>query len=259
MSAEQLDMLRLSAVGSEFFDQLANEKPYESLSEELGKTVDSRESLSYALKYGYDDLRAEAMEHLEWVDEHGGTGTYHYYRQLEEDGREQGWGEWIGMGVWSSIWIPIAPMKEYHFNDGSSLRLMQNEPEVADAMAQMSAVTGLPATTKGIVNTGKTVVNSVKSLAAKLAKSSTDDGAKELLEEVATRITREGDNAVRIEYPDGSIKDISSKRVKEFIPNTHPQAPSGTLQKVKFDNALPGSKGYKRAPTSEEIEFLESL
>jgi RHS repeat-associated protein len=76
---------------------------------------------------------------------------------------------------------------------------------------------------------------------------------------VTVRINRAGEKAARIEFPDGTIKDISPKRVKEFKPNTHPNAPPGTKQKVKFDNALPGTKGYKRAPTSKELKFLEKL
>jgi hypothetical protein len=52
------------------------------------------------------------------------------------------------------------------------------------------------------------------------------------------------------------VIDISPTRVKEFVPNTHPKAPPGTLDKVKFDNALPGSKGYKRPPTAEELRSL---
>ncbi len=77
------------------------------------------------------------------------------------------------------------------------------------------------------------------------------------IKNVIKRLTRGGDDAVRVIYNDGRILDISAKRVKEFVPNTHPNAPPGTLQKVKFDNALPGSKGYKRSPTIDELKFLE--
>ena len=91
--------------------------------------------------------------------------------------------------------------------------------------------------------------------AAAKAKGTTN-ASKETLK-ITNRTTRGGDNAVRIEYPDGRIKDISPKRVKEYVPNTHPKAPPGTKQKVKFDNALPGTKGYKRAPTSDEMKHLE--
>lgn len=52
--------------------------------------------------------------------------------------------------------------------------------------------------------------------------------------------------------------DITQGRVKEFIPSTNPNAPPGTLQRVTFSNAQPGSKGFKRDPTPEELEFLNS-
>jgi hypothetical protein len=70
---------------------------------------------------------------------------------------------------------------------------------------------------------------------------------------VARRTTRSGEPAATITYPDGSVKDVSRKRVKEYVPQTHPKAPPGSKQKVKFDNPLPGSKGYKREPTDEDI------
>lgn len=50
---------------------------------------------------------------------------------------------------------------------------------------------------------------------------------------------------------------MTPKRVKEFVPNTHPNAPEGAVQKVKFENAQPGSKGYKRDPTPEDLKLLE--
>lgn len=74
--------------------------------------------------------------------------------------------------------------------------------------------------------------------------------------QAAVRMTRSGEQAVRITRPDGSVIDISPARVKEYVPSTHPNAPEGTLDRVKFPDALPGSKGYKRAPTPEEIEIL---
>jgi hypothetical protein len=77
-------------------------------------------------------------------------------------------------------------------------------------------------------------------------------------EAIAIRKTRSGDKAIRITRPDGSVIDISPKRVKEYIPNKHPKAPPGALQKVKFDNYIPGSKGYKRAPTKDELKRLEN-
>ena len=75
----------------------------------------------------------------------------------------------------------------------------------------------------------------------------------------AVRTTRTGDTAIEITKPNGSVVDISPARVKEWVPNTHPKAPQGTLDKVKFENALPGSKGYKRAPTPDELKKLEDV
>ncbi|MCD4652497.1 hypothetical protein K8T06_01015, partial [bacterium] len=74
---------------------------------------------------------------------------------------------------------------------------------------------------------------------------------------IKTRTTRAGDKAIKVTFPDGKTKDISSKRVKEMKPNTHPKAPSGAMQKVKFKNPIPGSKGYKRLPTTDEMKLLE--
>jgi hypothetical protein len=73
------------------------------------------------------------------------------------------------------------------------------------------------------------------------------------------RTTRTGEKAVRITRADGSVVDISPQRVKEYVPNTHPNAPPGTLDRVRFPNAQPGSKGLKRDPTAEELEILRNL
>ena len=73
------------------------------------------------------------------------------------------------------------------------------------------------------------------------------------------RVTRSGEQAVRITRPDKSVIDIDPTRVKEFVPNTHPKAPPGALNKVKFDNALPGAKRFKRPPSPAELEILKNL
>lgn len=65
--------------------------------------------------------------------------------------------------------------------------------------------------------------------------------------------------AVKVIFKDGSKIDINAARVKQWIPNTHPNAPAGTFQRVKFKNSLPNSKGYKRAPTQSELDFLNGL
>jgi hypothetical protein len=73
-----------------------------------------------------------------------------------------------------------------------------------------------------------------------------------------TRVGKNG-NAVEVLFKNGNKMDINATRVKEWVPNLHPNAPAGTLQKVKFPDALPGSKGFKRIPTQVELDFLNSL
>ena len=73
---------------------------------------------------------------------------------------------------------------------------------------------------------------------------------------VVTRTTRGGAQGVRLTRPNGSVMDITASRVKEFVPNLNPNAPAGALSKVKFSNALPGTKGLKRPPTADELRLL---
>jgi RHS repeat-associated protein len=89
----------------------------------------------------------------------------------------------------------------------------------------------------------------------KLAKLAEE--GEEILQ-ITTRIGRDG-NAAEVMFKNGSKMDINAARVKEWVPNLHPNAPFGALQKVKFGDFLPGSKGFKRAPTQEEIDFLNNL
>lgn len=86
-------------------------------------------------------------------------------------------------------------------------------------------------------------------------------GSKLFGKEVAKTTPRMGRDgkAVEVIFKDGSKIDINAARVKQWTPNTHPNAPAGTLQKVKFENSLPGSKGYKRTPTQRELDFLNGL
>ena len=93
------------------------------------------------------------------------------------------------------------------------------------------------------------------SLAAKTGAGATD----EFLGVVETRLTRSGDNAVRITKPDGSWKDISPNRVKEAVPNLHPKAPPDAMERLKYDSPLPGTKGLKRTPTADELNLLDTL
>ena len=73
---------------------------------------------------------------------------------------------------------------------------------------------------------------------------------------IKTRVTRAGGRGVRITRKDGRVIDITEARVKEFARES--RAKKG-LKPVKFDNALPGTKGKKRAPTEEELELLRRL
>ena len=77
------------------------------------------------------------------------------------------------------------------------------------------------------------------------------------VDKIDQRMGRDG-KAVEVTFDDGSKVDINEARVKEWEPNPHPKAPPGTLQKKKFPEPLPGSKGYKRRPTGDEMEFLDN-
>ncbi|MEN9855024.1 MAG: hypothetical protein RLZZ157_150 [Pseudomonadota bacterium] len=74
---------------------------------------------------------------------------------------------------------------------------------------------------------------------------------------IATRVTRSGGVGIRKPFPNGRVVDITAKRVKEFVPNTHPNARPGSLRPVKFPDSIPGSKGLKRTPTPQELKQLE--
>jgi hypothetical protein len=93
------------------------------------------------------------------------------------------------------------------------------------------------------------------------ATSQATKGVVQFGENVLSTTTRVGKNgnAVEVLFKNGGKMDINAARVKEWVPNLHPNAPAGTLNKVKFDNFLPGSKGFKRTPTSGEIDFLNGL
>jgi hypothetical protein len=72
------------------------------------------------------------------------------------------------------------------------------------------------------------------------------------------RTTRKDGKALEVKYPDGSRKDVSKKRAKEWVPNNDPRAPKGKKQKVKFEKPQPNDK-KKRDPTPEELRYLEHL
>ena len=100
---------------------------------------------------------------------------------------------------------------------------------------------------------GKYVNKSVKALnkAAKL------DG-KTILH-ASEGLTRNHGKKVEVIFKDGSISLINSSRVKRLVPNNHPNAPSGAMKLVKFDNPIPTSRGYKRLPSEGELEFLDNF
>ena len=78
------------------------------------------------------------------------------------------------------------------------------------------------------------------------------------ISQIIPRVGRNG-NAAEIHFKDGSQIDINSARVKEWVPNLHPNAPVGTLQKVRFEDFIEGSKGYKRLPTQNELNYLHKI
>jgi hypothetical protein len=76
---------------------------------------------------------------------------------------------------------------------------------------------------------------------------------------IATRTTRDGERAVKVTRANGRVTDISPRRVKEEVRITHPKAPEGQNALVKWPNPIPGTKGKKRPPTPEELEFLKGF
>jgi RHS repeat-associated protein len=78
----------------------------------------------------------------------------------------------------------------------------------------------------------------------------------ENISKVTSRISRKGEKAIEVIYKDGSIIDINPSRVKKWTPNTHPNAPPNAVNAVKFENAIPGTKGKKRLPTKTELDML---
>ncbi len=77
------------------------------------------------------------------------------------------------------------------------------------------------------------------------------------------RQTRGGGNAVNLSLPDGSYLDISGERVKAGVPNTHPNAPPGTINQVHWANPQTTPTGkvllHKRDPFPEELSFLNGF
>lgn len=74
---------------------------------------------------------------------------------------------------------------------------------------------------------------------------------------IKDRMGRDG-KAVEIFFTDLSKIDITSARVKEWTPilNKYPNSP--LRESLKFKKYIPGTKGLKRIPTSNEINFLNN-
>lgn len=119
------------------------------------------------------------------------------------------------------------------------------------------ALGGMPPTLGGgIAGTATTATVRASVVAGEAAVSRAAAAELRGATSVTARTTRAGERALRIESAGGKVKDVSPSRVKEFTPNTHPNAPAGTMQRTRFENAQPGSKGFKRDPTLVEQRAL---
>ncbi|MFA7325895.1 MAG: RHS repeat-associated core domain-containing protein, partial [Candidatus Kapaibacterium sp.] len=65
-----------------------------------------------------------------------------------------------------------------------------------------------------------------------------------------------GEYSATIKFDDGGIMNIKTKRVKEFEIVNHPDAPPGTMNKVKFKDAI-NTDRTKRKPYDEELLILD--
>lgn len=130
------------------------------------------------------------------------------------------------------------------------------------AAAAVAKVVRNPAVRKAVVEgakrVGKKIADAGRWVIQKCSRNKGGPLSPAKIQKVKVRTTRAGDKAVNVTRKDGSKIDISPKRVKEFVPNTHPKAPPGSVNPVKFPNAQPGTKGLKRNPTREELEFLRN-
>ena len=88
--------------------------------------------------------------------------------------------------------------------------------------------------------------------------ASTDNIFGKEITQTVTRTGRDG-KAVEVLFKDGTKIDITTARVKQWVPNLHPNAPAGALQRVSFESFIQGSKGFKRLPTQAELQFLENI
>ena len=209
-----------------------------------GHVNDSDTGLVYMQQRYYDPI-AGRMLSIDPVTTDANTGgsfnRYVYannspYKYIDPDGRQTTIveGTYDAMGNAQNLTAPDFKVHLYAGAVGVGLVATTGVAVIAGATAEAAIVGGTVA--KGA------------SIVAKEAK---------VAETVAVRTTQAGDKAARITKSDGSVIDISPARVKEYVPNTHPNAPAGTLDKVKFENSLPGSKGFKREPTAAELSILK--
>ena len=120
------------------------------------------------------------------------------------------------------------------------------------------ALGGLPPTLGGgVVTEGMAVARAATAIRVEAATTRAAAAELRSATSVSSRTTRAGERAVTVESAGGKVKDISPTRVKEATPVTDTRAPAGTMQKTRFENAQPGSKGFKRDPTPVEQRMLK--
>ena len=218
--------------------------PREGAPSYTGHQFDSSTGLSYAQQRYYDpQLGVFYSPDPMAVDTHSAINFNRYayannspYRFVDPDGR----------GACDGISTCRVAAEEQAVARGE---MTQEQKQENDAARGVGAIIAAPVAAAIIIATPEAAVGGGIVAAAKVASRA---------EQVVVRTTRSGDRAVRITKPNGAVKDISPQRVKEYVPNTHPKAPSGALEKVKFPNAQPGSKGVKRDPTPEEVDILKN-
>ena len=176
---------------------------------------------------------------------HFAAGDYNLYRYCHNDPVNHTDPDGLAMfGLYESYGDYFADVGQTFIGEakgaGNILSLGLYQPSYANINQQYGGYVGQALTVIGVA-------------------AATRAGPAKPAETTAIRTTRSGEKAVEITKADGSRKDISASRVKEWVPNTNPKAPPGAQQKVKFENAQPGSKGYKRDPTAAELKKLRDL
>ena len=191
-------------------------------------------------------------------DKHSGMRTYY-----DSPGWNMHWVEEFGLAPRQLSEEEVSVLSLYHGNKAQNAAVgFMLKPTAGNifktAGLEVLAQWRTPELLVGGISIG---ISALSSLSALQAAKSGIQGAKLFGKTIQKTITRMGKSgkAVEIIFKDGSKIDINAARVKEWIPNTHPKAPPGTLQKIKFPNSLPGSKGYKRLPTQRELDILNEF